>query len=205
MSIASKDLFVVVSIVVPVLGGLIFEYMNKEQLIKKYGLEWYEQFKASRREYYHNNPKYRKSVIENTKERYHNNPKYRESLMERKKERYHNDPEFWKYTREYTNACNNKRYQSDPEFKEAAKIRSKARYVENKRIDLIENYELAVNDGIENWDIHHRLELHPDGSIRFTKQSLIKLDLYYNRPPTELIWIKRSEHIQMHNKSRGLK
>lgn len=128
---------------------------------------------------------YKEVVNIRCKARYYNDPKYRAHRMERKKERYHNDPE----------------------FREAEKIRKKARYryVENKRIDLIENYGLAVNDGIENWDIHHRLELHPDGSIRFTRQSLIKLGLYYNRPPTELIWIKRSEHIQMHSKSRGLK
>ncbi len=69
-----------------------------------------------------------------------------------------------------------------------------------KEYSKVENYELAKADNFIGWCMHHRLELHPDCSLRFTKESLIKLDLYYNRPPEELIWVTRSEHGKMHNK-----
>lgn len=64
----------------------------------------------------------------------------------------------------------------------------------------IENYELAKADNFEGWVIHHRLELHPDGSLRYTRKSLIKLDLYYNRPSNELIWLRIDDHLRMHNR-----
>ena len=68
--------------------------------------------------------------------------------------------------------------------------------------ELIENYELAKADNFKGWDCHHRLELHPDGSLRFTKDSLKKLDLYVNRPASELIFLTHSEHAKLHSKSK---
>ena len=82
---------------------------------------------------------------------------------------------------------------------EKHKCLRKYKYVEAGRIDLIENYELAKADDFNNWCIHHRLELHPDYSVRYTKDSLIRLELYYNRPPNELIWMKHDEHSRIHN------
>ena len=69
-------------------------------------------------------------------------------------------------------------------------------------ISLIENYDKAINDKDNMWECHHILELHPDGSERFSKQSLISLDLYYNRPANELIFIKQSEHRRLHMSNR---
>lgn len=71
-------------------------------------------------------------------------------------------------------------------------------------ITEIENYEAAVNDKTETWDIHHRLELHPDNSIRFTRESLKRLGLYYNVEPSKLIFLKRKEHLQMHKKGKSI-
>lgn len=68
----------------------------------------------------------------------------------------------------------------------------------------IENYDAAVNDVDETWDVHHRLELHPDSSTRFTRESLIKLNLYFNVEPDKLIFLKRKEHLQMHKKGKSL-
>ena len=68
--------------------------------------------------------------------------------------------------------------------------------------EKIENYEQAKADNFKGWHCHHRLELHPDGSIRFTKESLIKLDLYTNRPANELIFLTSKEHTKMHGKNR---
>ena len=68
--------------------------------------------------------------------------------------------------------------------------------------ELIENYDLAKLDNFIGWDCHHRLELHPDGSLRFSKTSLQELDLYYNRPARELIFLTHSEHAKLHGLSR---
>ena len=54
------------------------------------------------------------------------------------------------------------------------------------------------------WVIRHRLELHPDGSIRFTRKSLIDLGLYFDRPARELIYMKRKEHTALHVKVDAL-
>lgn len=70
-------------------------------------------------------------------------------------------------------------------------------------ISLIENYEQAKNDKSQLWVCHHRLELHPDGSIRFTKDSLIKLGLYENRPARELIFLPYGLHSTLHDKARA--
>jgi hypothetical protein len=66
----------------------------------------------------------------------------------------------------------------------------------------IENYELAKADNFKGWHCHHRLELHPDGSIRFSRNSLIKLNLYINRPASELIFLRASEHTKLHGVNR---
>ena len=68
--------------------------------------------------------------------------------------------------------------------------------------ELIENYEKAKADNFIGWDCHHRLELHPDGSLRFTRQSLKNLGLYLNRPASELIFLSHSEHAKLHGKSK---
>ena len=74
-------------------------------------------------------------------------------------------------------------------------------------ICLIENYYIALQEDFKGWCIHHRLELHSDNSVRFTSHSLKKLNLYYNRPASELIFLRSEEHIKMHhlNKKHGSK
>lgn len=88
------------------------------------------------------------------------------------------------------------------EYKANSRLRINKLYVKEGKYELIENYELAKLDNLIGWDIHHKLELHPDGSIRFTRKSLIYLNLYYNRPPEELIWMKAKDHRSMHAKSK---
>ena len=68
-------------------------------------------------------------------------------------------------------------------------------------IQNIENYDKAVADKTQKWVCHHRLELHPDGSLRFTEESLKKLGLYEHRPASELIFLPYSLHSSMHNKA----
>lgn len=70
-------------------------------------------------------------------------------------------------------------------------------------ISKIENYDKAVADTTKTWDLHHRLELTLDGEFAHTKADLIRLDMYYNRPYFELIFLKQSEHLKMHNNNRS--
>ena len=62
----------------------------------------------------------------------------------------------------------------------------------------IENYDKAVADNFKGWHCHHRLETHTsDGerrSVDISVAELIALDMYYNRPPEELIFLPAREH-----------
>lgn len=58
----------------------------------------------------------------------------------------------------------------------------------------IENYNEAVNDLNQTWDCHHKKEITESKS----SQQLINEDLYYNRPPEELIFLTHAEHTRLH-------
>ena len=68
-------------------------------------------------------------------------------------------------------------------------------------ITKIENYEKAVNSQ-EIYECHHRLETHnSDGEKRLTDitvNELKALDMYYNRPASELIFLGHHEHRKLH-------
>lgn len=68
-----------------------------------------------------------------------------------------------------------------------------------KEYQKIENYELAKADNFKGWEIHHRLELTLDGEHAYTKDDLVKMNMYYNRPHFELIFLTRSEHRRLHH------
>lgn len=72
------------------------------------------------------------------------------------------------------------------------------------RPELIENYDKAMADMTHIWECHHRLETHTsDGERRLvdlTSEELIALDMYYNRPPEELIFLSTKDH---HSYSKG--
>ena len=67
-----------------------------------------------------------------------------------------------------------------------------------KNYQSIENYEKAKKDNFKGWHCHHRLETHTsDGERRLvdiTQKELKALNMYYHRPPEELIFLPRSEH-----------
>lgn len=73
-------------------------------------------------------------------------------------------------------------------------------------ITKIENYCKAANSGPYSYICHHRLETHfSDGTLRPVKarlspEELIALDMYYNRPPEELIFLTIPEHNTLHHK-----
>lgn len=154
---------------------IIFLYLNimtKEEFIKKYGIE-----------------KYQKRL---------------ELTREINRKRRLADPEWEKNRSKKKYQKLKEKLKTNPELKtklSVERVRNKQRsYVENGRIDLIENYELAKADNFDGWEIHHKIELHPDGSVRYTSKSLKDIGLYYNRPATELIWMTTFEHNSIHHK-----
>lgn len=83
-------------------------------------------------------------------------------------------------------------------------ISTTTKYCEN--FEKIENYvEAALSP--KTYVIHHRLETHnSDGEPRqepLSKEELIALDMYYNRPPEELIFLEDSEHRHLHIVHQG--
>ena len=74
--------------------------------------------------------------------------------------------------------------------------------------ELIENYELAKKDDFKGWVIHHRLETHTsDGILRdvfITPAELKALDMYFNRPADELIFMIDSNHKSLHHKCKDV-
>ena len=75
-----------------------------------------------------------------------------------------------------------------------------------KNYQDIENYKKAKADNFKGWQCHHRLETHTsDGKRRdvdFTVDELLALGMYYNRPSSELIFLKHSEHASLHQKGK---
>lgn len=69
-------------------------------------------------------------------------------------------------------------------------------------ISLIENYQEAIADQTKMWDTHHRRECDSEGKTLFTKKQLIDMNLYYNRPASELIFVTRSMHNKIHREMR---
>lgn len=72
-------------------------------------------------------------------------------------------------------------------------------------ISLIENYEEAINSK-ERYNCHHRLETHDENGllrdVPITSSKLIEMNLYYNRPAKELIFLTLSEHQKIHHSSK---
>lgn len=72
-------------------------------------------------------------------------------------------------------------------------------------ISLIENYDKAVNDTTQTWQIHHKDEIRtlPSGMVVYRSQKdLIEGGRYYNCPANELIFLTKSEHCKLHLKYR---
>lgn len=70
----------------------------------------------------------------------------------------------------------------------------------NEDVSLIENYDKAINDKEHIWECHHKLEIRDD--YINTVKDLKLMNLYYNRPACELIFLTNKEHCSIHSKSR---
>lgn len=65
----------------------------------------------------------------------------------------------------------------------------------NGDITQIENYDKAIADKKHTWICHHRLET----ELHLSVDQLIERNLYLNRPPSELIFLTKTEHRYIHN------
>ena len=70
-------------------------------------------------------------------------------------------------------------------------------------LDQIENYQQALEENFKGWCIHHRREIQPDGK-RISRQELKDKDLYFHRPASELVFMRVSEHMTLHNKGKAI-
>ena len=144
--------------------------MKKAEYIERYGIEWYEDHKAK--------------------------------WKARCKERYANDAEYREFIK---NKCNIRRkrvhkelYNIDEEYTLNHRLGHMHRYCRSGEYELIENYNLAKADNFKGWCIHHRLELTLDGEYAHTPEELKRMNMYYNRPYYELIFLRRSDHVKLH-------
>lgn len=62
-----------------------------------------------------------------------------------------------------------------------------------KTPELIENYDKAMNDKLQTWHCHHRFETDSNMSIK----ELVSKNLYFDRPPEELIFLEPHEHLSL--------
>lgn len=76
-------------------------------------------------------------------------------------------------------------------------ISQKIRHLCCGDISKIENYDRAISDYKKIWHCHHKKET-PKQGIGFTKQELIRENLYFNRPPEELIFLTPKKHRKAH-------
>ncbi len=70
-------------------------------------------------------------------------------------------------------------------------------------ISLIENYDKAISDDSQVWHCHHRLEITEDGIL--TPDDLKAKNMYFKRPASELIFLTKKEHEDLHRENRSSK
>jgi len=76
---------------------------------------------------------------------------------------------------------------------------SQARKYCREDITLIKNYAKAIADKTETWICHHR---NAEPFTGFCTADLKKMNMYENRPASELMFVTRSEHQTIHTKGK---
>lgn len=71
-----------------------------------------------------------------------------------------------------------------------------------ENISKIKNFEEAINDSKNVWHCHHRLETHTREGVKrenpVSQSLLVKHNLYYDRPASELIFLTQHDHFTLH-------
>ena len=76
---------------------------------------------------------------------------------------------------------------------------SQARQYCREDITLIKNYAEAIADQTSTWICHH---INGEPFTGFCKKDLKKMNMYYKRPASELMFVTRSEHMTRHMKGK---
>lgn len=126
---------------------------------------------------------------------------YNNRRKKRKREHYHKNAEFREVEKTKCKAYIKVRYAND-EFRMNIRLAHTRKYCRPGEFERIENYELAKADNFKGWCIHHRLELTLNGEYAHSKEELKRMNMYYNRPYYELIFLHLGEHMKLHNKAR---
>ena len=161
--------------------------MNKKEYIEKYGEEAYQRQLECKKQY---KKQHREELLQYNKQY---REQHREELLQYNKQYYqqHIDE-----TKQY--------YQQHiEEYKQwSRKNRCMFAFCIPEEWEQIENYQFAKKDNFDGWCIHHRLETHnSDGQrrlVNLSREELKALDMYYNRPANELIFLTNSEHTSLH-------
>ena len=167
--------------------------MTKKEYIEKYGEEAYQRQLERTKKYQQQH----KDEYKQQKKRY-----YQQHIDERRERQ----KQYYQQHREQRKKYNKQYIEQHKEEIKQRKRKNECMFVFciPEQIEQIENYELAKKDNFDGWNIHHRLETHnSDGEKRLVNLSmdeLIALDMYYNRPANELIFLTKSEHTRLHNK-----
>lgn len=165
--------------------------MNKKEIIEKYGEEAYKRLLERNRKY---NQQHKEEI----------NEKHKQYCQQHKEElRKYNKQYYQQHKEEIKEQQNQYRNQHKEDYKQWSRNnRYMFAYCIPEQIEQIENYELAKKDNFKGWCIHHRLEIHnSDGEkrlVNLSREELIALDMYYNRPANELVFLTKSEHIKLH-------
>ena len=163
--------------------------MTSKEKRKEYSRLYYLKNKEKIREYDKEfKEKNKDKIIERQKKYYLEN---RDKIIQRQRD-YH------KLTSEINKEKCRKYRETHKEF---------LKYCPNRYTE-IENYELAKEYNFKGWCCHHKL-----GEHCFTKEELIKFDLYYNSSPHELIFLPSNiklgkkhnliTHAELHHKKES--
>lgn len=166
--------------------------MTKKEIIERYGEEAYQRRLEYSKQY---NQQYREEYKKYQRQ-------YREQNKEAIKECHK------QYNKQHRDEMKQYNQQHREEKKQwSRKNKCMFAFCIPEQIEQIENYELAKESNFNGWDIHHRLETHnSDGEKRLVNISVAELkalDMYYNRPAKELIFLTKSEHIKLHRKKQS--
>ena len=167
--------------------------MKKDEFIAKYGEEaWEHHLIVSREWIKKNKQKHVDATIKCRKQK----PEYYKKCSDENNVKYAELKKNW--SKEHRIQINAK-YRPELKRKHNKTISGKFKKYCSDALCKIENYYIALEDDFNGWCIHHRLELHPDNSIRYTQKSLKELNLYFNRPANELIFLRNEEHTKLHH------
>lgn len=151
--------------------------------------EWHEKIKEKNRNYARNkqetDPEWVKQKNERCKEwcKKHYEERYKEQYEKRK---------------DYFLNYNKEKYKNNIDYSIQCRTSQSKNFYRKGEQHLIENYELAKADNFKDWVIHHRLECTLDGEYANSMDDLKRMNMYYNRPYFELIYLTKSQHSKLH-------